>query len=132
MAQKKNKFDNVAAGFMTSPSDQENEIINEIPATKITETSSKKSTNHKLNKQAGRPSKEGLKNVNTTLTMNPEMIERIKILAQDYSRGNFSAFIEASVNSYCKQLGINLSEIKVDPTILNKYMQKQEIRKKKQ
>jgi hypothetical protein len=79
----------------------------------------------------GRPKKSGLKNEQFSLTMNPEMYEKLKIIAAEYTRGNFSGLIDEALKSFCKEKKINLAEINVSSEILDTYKQKQERKSKK-
>lgn len=74
----------------------------------------------------GRPKKEGLKNEQFTLTMNPEMYEKLRIIASEHTRGNFSGLIDEAIRSFCREKEIDLSAIKVDAEILEMYKQKQQ------
>lgn len=118
-----------AAGFFSvTPSADNSEGVTEkitapAPTTKIPKT--------KRKNLGGRPKKDGLKNQQFTLTMNPEIYEKLKIISHEYTRGNFSALIDAAINSYCRENNINLAEIEVDPKILEIYKQKQEKKSKK-
>ena len=80
-------------------------------------------------KKRGRPKKEALKNKNFSITMNPILYERIRIIAQKYTRGNISALIETAINEYCKLNKINLDEIQVKPEVLEEYKKTQKNRK---
>ncbi len=85
-----------------------------------------------LNKNTGgRPRKKGLKNEQFTLTMNPELYEKLRMIAKEWTSGNVSALIDASVKTYCKVNNINLKEIEVDPADLEIYRIKQEKKRKK-
>lgn len=79
----------------------------------------------------GRPKKEGLKNEQFSVTLNPETYEKIKILANEYSDGNFSRLIVDAIDVFCKKKDIDLSQIIVDPEILSAYLEKQNRRVKK-
>ena len=72
-------------------------------------------------KKAGRPKKMTLKNKNFPVTMNPVLYEKIRIVAQEYTRGNISAFIETSIIGYCKTNNIKLDEITVSEDMLTRY-----------
>lgn len=74
----------------------------------------------------GRPRKEGLKNEQFTLTMDPELYEKLRIIAKDQTYGNVSALINMAVRTYCRVNSIDLTEIKVDPADLEVYKKKQE------
>ena len=125
-----------AAGFFSSPAPDEKE---EAVAEKITapvpvptdkpsaEKSKSESKPAKPQKNlGGRPKKDGLKNEQFTLTMNPETYEKVKIIADDYTRGNFSALIDEAIKVYCKEKDIDLAEIKVEESKLDIYRKKQE------
>lgn len=79
----------------------------------------------------GRPKKVGLKNEQFTLTMNPETYERVRIIADAHTRGNFSAFIDEAIKAYCREHGIDFDGIEVNPQILEMYKQKQSKKSKK-
>ena len=79
----------------------------------------------------GRPKKDGLKNEQFTLTMNPETYEKLRIVAEEHTRGNFSGLIDEAIKAYCREKDINLAEIEVDPQILEMYRQKQAKKSKK-
>lgn len=87
--------------------------------------------NSKAKNLGGRPKKDGLKNEQFTLTMHPELYEKLRIIAKEYTRGNFSALIDDAVKVYCSENGINLTEIEVDPNTLDIYRQKQEKKAKR-
>lgn len=74
----------------------------------------------------GRPPKEGLKNEQFTLTMNPELYEKLRIIAEEQTYGNISALMNMAVQTYCRANHIDLKEIKVEPTRLEIYRKKQE------
>lgn len=93
-------------------------------------TTEKPQKKHKKN-LGGRPKKEGLKNEQFTLTMHPEMYEKLKLVATDYTRGNFSALIDAAIKVYCKEMHIDLTSIKVEESKLDIYRKKQEKKAKK-
>jgi len=79
----------------------------------------------------GRPPKKGLKNEQFTLTMHPEIYEKLRIIAQEQTGGNFSALIENAINEYCSKNKINLDKIKVEPAVLEAYQRKQEKKRSK-
>lgn len=79
----------------------------------------------------GRPTKEGLKNEQFTLTMDPELYEKLRVIARAQCRGNFSALIDEAIRVYCKELNINLSDIIVDDEVLEIYRKKQEKKRSK-
>lgn len=124
----------VAAGFFTDnpPSEADTDKIEkstkpqaiEKPSTHNTATNEKKNL-------GGRPKKDGLKNEQFTLTMHPEMYEKLRILAEEHTRGNFSGLIDEAIKSFCREHNIDLSAIQVSPEILDMYKTKQEKRSKK-
>lgn len=119
-----------AAGFFSvSPSGESSSKI--TPPEKITAPSATKTTATEQKNLGGRPKKEGLKNEQFTLTMHPEMYEKLRIISKQYTNGNFSALINAAVTSFCAENKINLADVKVDPKILNTYKVKQEKKAKK-
>lgn len=77
----------------------------------------------------GRPQKIGLKNEQFTLTLDPQLYEKLKIIAETQTKGNFSRLIEDAVKFYCEENSIDLDDIKIDPQILEFYKQKQAKRK---
>lgn len=74
----------------------------------------------------GRPPKKGLKNEQFTLTMHPGLYEKLRIIAQEQTGGNFSALIEIAVKTYCNANEIDLDKIKVAPAVLEAYQKKQD------
>ena len=87
----------VAAGFFTdtSPAEAKAETDKKEPsATPQAEpqkpTANKTTTKEKKN-LGGRPKKDGLKNEQFTLTMHPEMYEKLRILAEEHKEGIFQA-----------------------------------------
>lgn len=77
----------------------------------------------------GRPPKKGLKNEQFTLTMHPGLYEKLRIIAQEQTGGNFSALIEVAVKTYCNANEIDLDRIKVDHAVLEAYQKKQDKKK---
>lgn len=75
--------------------------------------------------------KKGLKNEQFSLTMNPELYEKLRIVAQEQTGGNFSALVDIAIKSYCDENKIKLDKIKVDPGILEAYRVKQDKKKSK-
>lgn len=79
----------------------------------------------------GRPRKEGLKNEQFTLTMDPELYEKLRMIAKEHTGGNVSALIDSAVKTYCKVNDIDLKEIQIDPADLEIYRIKQEKKRNK-
>ena len=127
----------VAAGFFTDtpPAEAKAESNKkEQSATPQPElqkpTTNKTATKEKKN-LGGRPKKDGLKNEQFTLTMHPEMYEKLRILAEEHTRGNFSGLIDEAIKSFCREHDIDLAAIHVTPEILDMYKKKQEKKNKK-
>lgn len=125
----------VAAGFFSSPSsadiktDKKEKITAPTPDTK--EPSADIKATKKKKNLGGRPKKDGLKNEQFTLTMNPEMYEKLRIIADEHTRGNFSGLIDQAIKSFCRENHIDLSAIQVKPEILEMYKKKQDKRNRK-
>lgn len=111
-----------AEGFFSQATTTENITA---PVATI-ENSPQKTKSSKPKNLGGRPRKNGLKNEQFTLTMNPETYEKLKIIADRYTRGNFSELINETIKSFCNEKNINLADIIIEPEILDKYKQKQE------
>lgn len=126
---KLSKDTDLASGFFSTP------VYSDDPSVKITNEKIEAPVNpttedtSKIKNVGGRPQKEGLKNEQFTLTMNPELYEKLKIIATEKCRGNFSGLIDEAIKSYCRENNINLSEITVDQEILKTYSEKQEKKK---
>lgn len=124
----------VAAGYFTSPTPAEEEPVKEekitAPPKKEKPSETKADAREKKN-LGGRPKKEGLKNEQFTLTMNPEMYEKLRIIAAEHTRGNFSGLIDEAIKSFCKEHSIDLSAVQVAPEILDMYKDKQEKKRNK-
>ncbi len=124
----------VAARYFSSTTPAEAEPVKEekITAPQKKEKPSETKTDAKEKKNlGGRPKKEGLKNEQFTLTMNPEMYEKLRIIAEEYTRGNFSGLIDEAIKSFCKEHSIDLSSVQVAPEILDMYKMKQEKKRNK-
>lgn len=129
MGAKKFKKDmDLTAGFFGNFSPVESDQGGEDPSAAINismaEASDKKG-------HGGRPQKEGLKKEQFTLTLHPETYEKLKILAADYTGGNFSRLVTDAIKAYCDKVEVNFEDIKVDREILQKYIDRQEKRFKK-
>lgn len=124
----------VAAGFFTdTPPAKTKTYKKEKPAEPQDAekpTANKTATKEKKN-LGGRPKKDGLKNEQFTLTMHPEMYEKLRILAEEHTRGNFSGLIDEAIKSFCREHDIDLSAVQVAPEILDMYKNKQEKKSKK-
>lgn len=133
MAGKKFRKDtDIAADFFSNPpiGTNEEEIASEeiiIPK----QNTVKKTPEPSKKNLGGRPKKEGLKNEQFTLTMHPLMYEKLKLIATDYTRGNFSALIDDAIKAYCREMHIDLTSIEVEESKLDTYRKKQEKKAKK-
>ena len=115
---------NPADGFFSNTVSDQNDQAN--MSEEKTDTDEKLG-NEKQNKNlGGRPPKKGLKNVQFSLTMNPELYEKLRIVAQEQTGGNFSALIDNAIKTYCNENKIRLDKIKVDPAVLETYRAKQD------
>lgn len=127
----------VAAGFFTdtSPAEAKAETDKKEQSTTPQPELQKPTTNKTATKEkknlGGRPKKDGLKNEQFTLTMHPEMYEKLRILAEEHTRGNFSGLIDEAIKSFCREHDIDLSAVQVAPEILDMYKKKQEKKSKK-
>ena len=136
MAKKLPKNLDLAAGFFSKPApadkaSEEAVIIEKITAPATVKEATEKEAPVKPKNLGGRPKKDGLKNEQFTLTMNPETYEKLRIIAEERTRGNFSALIDDAIKSYCRETGINLADVKVDESILKMYRTKQAKKSKK-
>lgn len=124
----------VASRYFTSPTPAEEEPVKEenitAPPKKEKPSETKADAKEKKN-LGGRPKKDGLKNEQFTLTMNPEMYEKLRIIAEERTRGNFSGLIDEAIKSFCKEHSIDLSAVQVAPEILDMYKKKQEKKRNK-
>ena len=118
---------NPADGFFSTPvsdkKDQENKTEEKTDI--IGKTEDKKKTKN----LGGRPPKKGLKNEQFSLTMNPELYEKLRIVSKEQTGGNFSALIDLAIKTYCDINKIKLDKIKVDSEILKAYKIKQDKKK---
>ncbi|MDY5577211.1 MAG: ribbon-helix-helix domain-containing protein [Lachnospiraceae bacterium] len=124
----------VAAGFFTDNPPSEADTDKNEKSTKpqaIEKPSTHKTATNEKKNLGGRPKKDGLKNEQFTLTMHPEMYEKLRILAEEHTRGNFSGLIDEAIKSFCREHNIDLSAIQVSPEILDMYKTKQEKKSKK-
>lgn len=115
---------NPADGFFSNPMSNQKDQQNILD--KKADTAGVQSNVKKNKNLGGRPHKKGLKNEQFSLTMNPELYEKLRIVAQERTDGNFSALIDISIKAYCDANKIKLDKIKVDPAILEAYKIKQD------
>lgn len=118
----------LAAGFFTTVPEEREEKIEPERAFDFEKVNIiQKKSKH----PGGRPRKEGLKNEQFSVTLNPEMYEKIKIIANDRNGGNFSRLIIEAIELFCRENNIDISQIEVDPMIMDQYMEKQNRKAKK-
>lgn len=115
---------NPADGFFSTPAPEKERFADKEEEKENSPSGSKDSFSKK--NVGGRPPKKGLKNEQFTLTMHPELYEKLRIIAQERTGGNFSALIENAVNVYCRENNINLNNIKVSQSVLKDYQIKQD------
>ena len=127
----------VAAGFFTDtpPAESKAETDKKEQSATPQPEPQKPTTNKIVTKEkknlGGRPKKDGLKNEQFTLTMHPEMYEKLRILAEEHTRGNFSGLIDEAIKSFCREHDIDLSAVQIAPEILDMYKKRQEKKNKK-
>ena len=74
----------------------------------------------------GRPRKEGLKNIQVCLTTPPELYEKVRILSEKYTSGNFSRFLmDECLKSFCRENNISLEDISVPDGVMDMYQNRQ-------
>ena len=120
----------VAAGFFSNPTPAETETNKTEKSITPSQDTNKPVAPEKKN-LGGRPKKDGLKNEQFTLTMHPEIYEKLRIIAEEYTRGNFSGLIDEAIKSFCREHNIDLSAVQVEPEIIDMYKKKQEKKRKK-
>lgn len=120
---------NPADGFFSTPASAEKDTEDMETKNKNVHTEPKEDEIPK--NVGGRPPKKGLKNEQFTLTMHPELYEKLRIIAQEHTKGNVSALIEDAVKTYCSTNKIKLNKIKIDPAVLEAYKKKQENKRNK-
>ena len=124
-----------ASGFFSQPAskeDAEKAVNKKITAPAELKPEPKKENPPVKKKNAGgRPIKQGLKNEQFSLTMNPETYEKLRILSQEKCGGNFSRLIDDAIAVYCTSNKINLSDIDVPTEVLEIYKIRQEKKRNK-
>ncbi len=152
MAKKKISKDmDLAAGFFSQPASEDATpeesvtVVEEKPSETVETVEEKKTEPESIEKKkppkkedeapsknvGGRPKKDGLKNEQFTLTMNPEKYEKLKLIADEHTNSNFSRLIDEAISAFCRERNINLADIKVDPEIIKFYKEKQDKKSKK-
>jgi hypothetical protein len=120
----------IAAGFFSAPASNEESSVDAVTEKITAPAATKKKTPPKAEQPetknvGGRPRKDGLKNEQFTLTMNPEIYEKLRIVANEHTRGNFSGLIDEAIKAFCRERNIDLAAIEVEPQILDIYRQRQ-------
>lgn len=118
-----------AAGFFSTPLSENNEPATSPTGSKAEESPKPTISEHKVN-TGGRPKKETLKNEQYTLTMDPVLYEKLKIIAKERTRSNFSSLIDEAIKSYCREYNIDIASIEVESSIIDLYKEKQAKREK--
>lgn len=67
----------------------------------------------KPKKPQGRPRKNAERQIQCTITINPVLLEKAKMVAEDRCGGNFSRLMSDSFKLYCQTHGIDLDTIDV-------------------
>lgn len=149
MAKKSVKGVDLAAGFFSQLTAEEpiKEVVQKVikapdpnieepPQKNPAKPEQKKNTSEPIRETTkksvgGRPKKKGLKNEQFTLTMDPELYEKLKLVAEELTKGSFSALVDKAARAYCETEGIDLDKIEIAPEILQLYKDKQEKKSKK-
>lgn len=117
----------LAAGFFSDAQAAPLELIENTKEVAAANQVNKVSIVEKPKKYSGgRPKKEGLRNEQFTLTLHPEVYEKIKILATDFTGGNFSRLVIDAIQAYCEKVEVNFDDLQVDQEILQRYMERQD------
>lgn len=141
MARKKIQKDtDFASGFFSNPNSSESS--EKIAAPVIPISSESDSNTQEISSKSdpdvqapvkkhpgGRPKKEGLKNIQVSLTIPPELYEKLRIVSEQYTDSNFSRFVIECVKFFCRENEINLDDIVIPDTILD--LRKEQQQKKK-
>lgn len=117
----------LAAGFFSDVQTSPLELVEDSREVIKTNQVNKASIVEKPKKYSGgRPKKEGLRNEQFTLTLHPEVYEKIKILATDFTGGNFSRLVIDAIQAYCEKVEVDFDNLQVDQEILQRYMERQD------
>lgn len=140
MARKKIQKDtDFASGFFSNPNSSEPSERITAPITSLSESNSNIQDvpsrsdsavpDQPLKKHpGGRPKKEGLKNIQVSLTIPPELYEKLRIVSEQYTDSNFSRFVIECVKFFCRENEINLDDIVIPDAILG--LRKEQQKKK--
>ena len=114
-----------AAGFFSSSVSKSSDGI---AAPSNSDISNDKNTFKKH--PGGRPRKEGLKNIQVCLTTPPELYEKVRVLSEKYTSGNFSRFLmNECLKSFCRENNISLDDISIPDGIIDMYQNRQSKKK---
>lgn len=114
-----------AAGFFSSSASKS---FDGVAAPSNSDTSNNKNAVKKH--PGGRPRKEGLKNIQVCLTTPPELYEKVRILSEKYTSGNFSRFLmDECLKSFCRENNISLEDISIPDGVMDLYQNRQSKKK---
>ena len=118
-----------AAGFFSSSASKSFDgVAASIAAPSNSDTSNNKNAVKKH--PGGRPRKEGLKNIQVCLTTPPELYEKVRILSEKYTSGNFSRFLmDECLKSFCREDNISLEDISIPDGVMDLYQNRQSKKK---
>lgn len=114
--------------FSSSASKSFDGVAASIAAPSNSDTSNNKNAVKKH--PGGRPRKEGLKNIQVCLTTPPELYEKVRILSEKYTSGNFSRFLmDECLKSFCRENNISLEDISIPDGVMDLYQNRQSKKK---
>ena len=118
-----------AAGFFSSSASKSFDgVAASIAAPSNSDTSNNKNAVKKH--PGGRPRKEGLKNIQVCLTTPPELYEKVRILSEKYTSGNFSRFLmDECLKSFCRENNVSLEDISIPDGVMDLYQNRQSKKK---
>ena len=118
-----------AAGFFSSSASKSFDgVAASIAAPSNSDTSNNKNAVKKH--PGGRPRKEGLKNIQVCLTTPPELYEKVRILSEKYTSGNFSrVLMDECLKSFCRENNIYLEDISIPDGVMDLYQNRQSKKK---
>ena len=128
-----------ASGFFSNPNSSETSEKIVAPVIPISSEADSNPQDSSLNSDAkkqpvkkhpgGRPKKEGLKNIQVSLTIPPELFEILRIVSEQFTDSNFSRFVIECVKFFCRENEINLDDIVIPDAILNSRKEQQQKKK---
>ena len=118
-----------AAGFFSSSASKSFDgVAASIAAPSNSDTSNNKNAVKKH--PGGRPRKEGLKNIQVCLTTPPELYEKVRILSEKYTSGNFSRFLmDECLKSFCRENNRSHEDISIPDGVMDLYQNRQSKKK---